>query len=185
MIITIAGEPGSGKTTIARMLAEKLGWPSYDVGNMRRQAAKARGLTLEEYNRLGEKDPSTDKEVDAWQKELGQKEDNFIIQGRMSWHFIPDSLKIYLKVNPREGAKRIFEQLQNNERQNEFKEFKTVGDVADLNAKRVVSDKKRYSKYYGVDAYDESNFDLIVDTTGKSIAETFETVWQSIKVKTD
>jgi cytidylate kinase len=42
--------------------------------------AKQRGLTLAEYNQLGETDPETDKEVDQYQRELGEKKDNFIIE---------------------------------------------------------------------------------------------------------
>lgn len=62
-----------------------------------RHSAK-RGMTLAEYNKLGETDPSTDIEVDEYQKKLGETEDNFIIEGRTSWHFIPHSLKFLLML---------------------------------------------------------------------------------------
>jgi CMP/dCMP kinase len=108
MIISFSGAEGAGKSTIAKMLAEKLNWPRYYMGGLRRQKAKERGLTLAQYNELGEKDPATDREVDEYQKELGEKEDNFIIEGRTSWYFIPHSIKIYLDVNDEEGAKRVY-----------------------------------------------------------------------------
>ena len=79
---------------------------------MRREKAKQRGLTLAEYNQLGEIDPETDKEVDQYQRELGEKKDNFIIDGRTSWYFIPHSFKIYIDVEAQEGAKRIFKSLK-------------------------------------------------------------------------
>ncbi|NCN22449.1 AAA family ATPase, partial [Candidatus Falkowbacteria bacterium] len=64
MIITFSGAAGSGKSTIAQKLADNLKWPRYYMGGLRREAAKKRGLTLAEYNELGEKDPKTDMEVD-------------------------------------------------------------------------------------------------------------------------
>jgi len=183
MIITIAGEPGAGKTTLADFLSRQLGWPEYYVGNMRREAARAHGMTLEEYNKLGEEDPATDKEVDEWQRELGQKKNNFIIQGRTSWYFIPNSIKIYLKVNPEEGAKRIYEQLRRDERKGEVKDFDTVEDVRRLNQERVASDNRRYRKYYNIEAYNESNFDLVIDTTNKTKEQTFKQVLDYIETK--
>ena len=71
MIISFCGAEGAGKSTIAQMLAEKLGWPRYYMGGLRRQKARERGLSLEESNKLGESAPSTDLEVDMYQKELG------------------------------------------------------------------------------------------------------------------
>ena len=183
MIISLSGDPGAGKTTIAQMLAEKLGWPKYYVGEMRREAAKKRGMTLEEYNKLGEKDPTTDKEVDQWQKDLGKKEDNFIIEGRTSWHFIPQSLKIFLKVNPRVGAERMLGQLEKGERTKEASRFGNVEEIMEINKKRIASDSRRYRQYYGIDAFDMNNFDIVVDTTGQTKKETFDQIWQKISPK--
>jgi cytidylate kinase len=39
MIITISGLPGSGKTTVARMVAERIGFRHYSAGNMRGEMA--------------------------------------------------------------------------------------------------------------------------------------------------
>jgi cytidylate kinase len=129
MIISISGAEGSGKSTIAKMLAEKLGWPRYYIGGIRREKAKERGLTLEEYNKLGETDPSTDLEVDEYQKKLGETQDNFIIEGRTSWHFIPHSFKIFLDVSFEEGARRIWGNLQKDSSRNEGNNLKSYEDV--------------------------------------------------------
>ena len=91
MIITIAGDPGSGKSTIARMLAAKLGLMYYSIGAKRRMMAEEREMTLEELNQLGEKEDFTDREVDEWQKKLGETRDGFIMEGRTSFFFIPNS----------------------------------------------------------------------------------------------
>ena len=49
MIISFGGAHGSGKSTIAKKIAEKLSWPRYYMGGLRREAAQKRGMTLEEY----------------------------------------------------------------------------------------------------------------------------------------
>jgi cytidylate kinase len=184
MIISISGDPGSGKSTIGRMLAEKLNWPRYYVGELRRKAAADRGMTLEEYNKLGERDPRTDTEVDRWQEELGKKEDNFIIEGRTSWYFIPQSLKIFLKVDPRIAAERMMGQLAAGKRKKESQKFATVKEIMEVNKKRVESDKKRYKKYYNINAYDTNNFDIVIDTTEQTKDETFNQVWQAVEERT-
>lgn len=183
MIISLSGPPGSGKSTIAKLLAERLGWPRYYAGEIRRQAAAKRGMTLEEYNKLGETDPSTDKEVDRWIAELGKTQDNFIIESRTAWHFIPQSVKIYIDVIPEEAAKRMIRQIQTDQRRKESKEFDSIEDIITTNRERMESDNKRYQKYYGIDAFDKNNFDLVVDTTGQTIEQTFDQVWTYIEPK--
>jgi cytidylate kinase len=180
MIISFSGAPGAGKSTIAQKLAEKLNFPRYYIGGLRRQKAKERGMTLEEYNKLGESDPSTDLEVDKYQEELGKKEDNFIIEGRTSWHFIPHSLKIYLDVDSEEGAARIKKDLEKNDDRNEG-EVKSLEDVKKSIERRMESDRKRYKKYFNIDVYNRDNYDIVVDTTHFSPEEAFEKVYQEVK----
>src|SRR5665811_1351260 len=163
MIISFSGAPGSGKSTIAQELAKKLSWPRYYMGIIRREAAKERGLTLAQYNKLGETDPSTDFEVDEYQKKLGQEENNFVIEGRTSWFLIPHSLKIYLDVDPEIGAKRIFQSLQKKNNRNEDDNPKTWEDVLESNKKRLVSDSLRYQKYYNIDINKPEKYDLYLD----------------------
>lgn len=174
MIITITGDLGSGKSTVAEKLAANLGYERFYIGGIRREAAKAKGMTLEEYNTYGESHPETDFEVDDYQKKLGQEKDNFIMEGRTSWFLIPNSLKIYFKVDPLEGAKRIFKELQSENNRNEGRNIQTLEDLLERNAKRLASDKLRYQKYYQKDCYDEKNFDLIIDTTDLTREQAFE-----------
>lgn len=186
MIISLSGALGSGKSTIAQMLADKLGWPRYYMGGLRREAAKKMGLTLEEYNKLGESDPKTDLEVDEkYQRQLAETVPNFIIEGRTAWYFLPESLKIYLDVDREEGAKRIFANLQQKNDRNEARNLANWQDVLENNLKRVESDRARYSKYYGIDVYDTSHYDFCFDTTGVPPKEVFEAVWSFIESHLD
>jgi len=183
MIITITGDLGSGKSTVAEKLAEKLNYERIYIGGIRREAAKAKGMTLEEYNKYGETHPETDIEVDDYQKKLGQEKDNFIIEGRTSWFLIPNSLKIYFKVDPVEGAKRIFKELQKENNRNEGTNIRTLEDLLERNKNRLASDKLRYQKYYQKDCYDENNFDFIIDTTNLTREQVFEKTLACVQSK--
>ena len=184
MIISFGGNAGSGKSTIAKMLAEKLGWPRHYIGGIRREKAKERGLSLHEYNKMGELDPSTDLEVDLYQKTLGETSDNFIIEGRTSWFLIPNSLKIFLDVDEKIGAERVLNELKkSNERNESVKMPKNLKEMIEINQQRKTSDILRYEKYYQKNVYDPQNFDLVIDTSKLSPEEVFDKVYAYIKEK--
>ena len=185
MIISLSGAPGSGKSTIAQMLADKLNWPRYYIGGLRREKAKEKGMTLAEYNKLGETDSVTDQEVDLYQRDLGKSRDNFVIEGRTSWYFIPHSLKIYLDVNLEEGAKRIFANLQRKNERNEDINLNNWQDVMRSNINRLESDKIRYRKYYNIEVYEKNNYDFYLDTTNLAPEEVFKAVISYVETSLD
>ena len=171
----MGGQAGSGKSTTGKVLARKLGFAFYSMGNLRRKMALERGMTLHEFNKLGEREAFTDKKVDDYQKKIGQTEDNFVIDGRLSFYFIPNSVKIFLKADLKTRAQRVF----NNER--EFEKYKTLKDAMSELKKREESDKVRYKKYYRIDCYDERYYDLVVDTSDTQIGEVVEKILVSLK----
>lgn len=185
MIISLSGAGGSGKSTIARRLADKLDWPRYYMGGLRREIAAKKGLTLAEYNKLGESDPATDKEVDEYQKKLGETDDNFVIEGRTSWYFIPHSLKIYLDVDADEGARRVFGHLQEKNERNEDDGLDSVEAVKQSIAQRLASDNLRYRKYYGIGEYKQENYDFYLNTTDLSSDEVFSRVYDFVSSRLD
>lgn len=159
MIITISGPAGSGKSTVSKIVAKKLGMKHYSVGEFRRQMAKRMGITLAELNKLGESQDFTDREADKFQEELGKKEDNFVIDGRTSFHFIPHSIKVHLTADPMVRAERVFKDEKRMEK------FGGLADAVREVLERDASDRKRYEKYYGLDVADEMHYDLVVDTS--------------------
>ncbi len=185
MIISLSGAPGSGKSTVAQLLAEKLGWQRYYMGRIWREMASKHGVDVMAYSKLNEGSPDKDKEVDEYQRELGKKEDNFVIEGRTSWHFIPHSFKMFLDVSPEEGAKRIFGALQHSNTRNEGNNLSTWQDVLASNKERVNSDNGRYLKYYGIDVTDMKNFDYYLDTTNLTPSQVFDEVYAKVQEMLD
>lgn len=171
MIITITGIPGSGKTTAAKRLSDALGIPWYSMGDLRGKMAEERGLTIHQLNELGEKEAFTDKEVDDYQRKLGESGVSCIVEGRLSWHFIPQSFKIFLTVEPAAGSERIYRSRLAHHRLDEPL-YASAVEAAQFAAERVASDERRYKKYYGVDFLDQKNFDFVVDTTDLQPEET-------------
>lgn len=188
MIITISGTPGSGKSTVAEILAKKLGAERIYVGGIRRELARKMNMTLQELNEYAKDHPETDVDVDkqaaAQARELGKKK-MVIVEGRTQFHFLPESLKIFMKVEPEEGARRIWKDLQDKITQQRRNE----GNITSFEAmkkrihERENEDSARYKKYYNIDHRKESQYDLVLDTTKLSAEEAAEKVYNFIKSK--
>lgn len=176
MIITISGLPGSGKTTVGKLLAKKLGMRFYSIGDLRGRMAIERGLTIDQLNEIGMKEKWTDKEADEYQRKLGETEDDFVIESRLGFFFIPKSVKIFLDVDPRKAAERIFRDNRPDE-----KRKGTIEEVASSIRKRMKNDVARYRKYYKVDFLDESQYDIIIDTTNLTPDQVVERIMNGIK----
>jgi len=183
MVISFSGAPGSGKSTAAKSLAQELGWPRYYIGGILRDIAAQTGMTLAEITERAETDFSVDREIDEYQQNLGKTEDNFVIEGRTSWYFIPQSIKIYLDVDLDEGVKRIHNELAKENNRNEGNGLKSIEDVKRTVLKRIESDKKRYGQYYGFDVYDPKNYDLCIDTTKLTRQQTFVKILKFVNSK--
>jgi len=182
MIISISGQAGSGKTSTGRALAKKLNYRFYDIGTLRKMAAQKRGMTIEEYNKYGETHPETDKEADAETVRLAKTKKNFVIQGRVAYYFIPQSLKVYLTVSSDVAAKRILLDKNNPER-NSKSRTASISEIKKLCIERDKSDRKRYKKIYGIkDFTNPKNYDLIIDTSKLTIERTVEKILSKLSM---
>ena len=180
MIITISGTAGSGKSTVAKAVAKEFGLKHYSAGDFMRELAVKRNISLMEIGRLAEKDVSIDREIDECTKKLA-KEDNFVIDSRLAFHFIPKAIRIFLKVAPGIAAKRIWRDIKAKKRAVE--QFSSEKEVLSGILKRQDSEVKRYRKYYRLDYLDEKNYDFVLDTSKLNVQESIEEVLKFIREK--
>jgi len=154
MIVTLSGQPGSGKTSVAAEIAAKCGLVILSAGEQFRKLAAERGITLEEFGQLAETDPSIDQAIDQRQKELSQQYPNVLVEGRLAGWTIDADLKIWLKTPLRVRAERIAN-----------RENIPVHRAFDETAAREKCEIGRYRAWYDIDLTDLSCYDLIIDTS--------------------
>jgi len=179
MIITLAGTPASGKGTVGKLLAKKLGFPAYSTGQMRRDEAAKKGMTIEEFNDWSLKNKVGDKFFDDKQKDMGETQDNFVIDGRLAWYFIPNSIKVFLDVDIDEASRRRFAEINKPGRAEEHAQ--TFEEVKKIIVDRTKHDLERYTALYGISSYDKTKFDIIIDTTELSPEQVTDAILGSIK----
>jgi len=184
LIISFNGQEGAGKSTIAQMLAEKLDIPRYYMGQIFRDTAEKKGMTLADFMSFLATNPETEKEIDNYMINLPREENSFVIEGRVAWHLIPQSIKIYLQVDSKIAAQRIFQAMsEKNNRGNEDSSLDTLENIEKSILRRRAKDSERYLALYNIYQDDEKNYDLIVDTTNLSIPEVLEKILTYINAK--
>ena len=177
MIVTFGGRAGSGTSSAARALAKKLGYRFYSAGDVRRQFAKDKNITLAELNRRAEQDPSSDYLVDDVMKKMSETENNFVIDSWLGFYFFPDSIKIFLDADIKVRARRILERASFEEHPADIKE------AIELINGREESAVRRFEKLYGIDPFDNNHFDLILDTSDHTADQTAEQIYKFVMHK--
>jgi cytidylate kinase len=170
MKITISGAVGSGKSTVSKLLAKKLGYKHYSMGEFMREIAKKRNLSIMDLSKIAETDSTIDEELDELQRKIGKEEDNFIMDSRLGFHFIPNSFKIFFNVDVGEAAKRILSDKRAEET------YKDVEEAKQFLKKRMRSENVRYKEYYGIDFPKKEFFDIMIDTSKKKPEEVVEEI---------
>lgn len=172
--ITLTGELGSGKSTVANYLISKIDYKIVSAGLLFRNLAAEHGMSAKDFNKFIENNPKYDHYVDDTMADLGRKEENIIFDSRLAWHFVSDSFKIYMYVDVDTAAERI---LNDTGRVGEV--YSDVETARKSIIERRESEKLRYRQFYNVDIDDFNNFDLIVDTSTATKEEVNELVYES------
>lgn len=156
MLITISGLPGSGKTTVAKLVAVELGLEHVYAGNVFRRQADEAGLTLHEYLRRAETDQSIDRQLDDRMRERARA-GNAVLEGRLAAFMAAEAdveaLKVFLHASEHVRAARITDREGGA----------TTKRLEEIQA-RETSDWQRYRDIYGVDYHDHSRYDVVVET---------------------
>ena len=178
MRITISGKAGSGKSTVARLLSEKLKLRHYSIGDLMRIMAKEKRLSLLEFNKLAEKDKSIDFEMDNKLKELGKTKDNFVVDGRLTAFFIPNAeIRVFLDSADKTRAHRILKDKRQQEKS------KSLNEAISNIKKREESERKRYKKYYGINYLDRRLYNFVIDTTKLNPQQVVDKIVKFVRTK--
>ena len=158
MRISISGPPGSGKTTICMLVANRLDYDFILVGQIFRQMALERKTDLETFGRLAEEDETIDKELDERMLALARANENIVLEGRLAGAMLRtrklSALAVFVTASEEIRAQRIAR-----------RESKNPDSVLREMRARERSEKKRYLAYYGIDPYDRAMYDLWVDSS--------------------
>ncbi len=158
MRITISGPPGSGKTTVCKLLAARLDHNYVISGNVFREMASKLKLSLTEFGKLAEEDPKYDRMIDDSMVALAAEDNDVVLEGRLAGYNLARqdmvAFKVYLDADPRVRASRILE-----------RETGDLDAVMKEMLERERCEAVRYSQWYGIDINDKSVYDLIVDTS--------------------
>ncbi len=174
--ISLAGDLGSGKSTVSDILVERLGAEYYSTGAIVRSIAKKHGMSVVELNVYMETHPEIDHEIDDGLKALSADDRLLIIDSRMAWHFTEGTFKVYLSADAETSALRIMSANRVGEH------AATLEDTINETKARRESEKKRYMTQYGVDIKDLMNYSLVLDTSNATPAEVAERLIASFEV---
>lgn len=162
--IAISGVGGTGKSTLARGLAEKLGWKVVSSGSFIRKWHQDNGVPLVETDKIPEE---VDRKMDMSYQEMLRTEEGIVFESRLAGWLskkFDQTFKILIKCDQKVGASRIAQ-----------REDATLDEIIREQEIREGLLKEKFIKLYDAGDYlDEQNFDLVIDTTNVSAAEVLE-----------
>lgn len=163
MIITLGGLPGSGKTTVARILADRLKMEYINAGDIFRNLAAKKGMTLEEFGFFAERNPNIDKAIDKKLLEIARR-DNVILEGRLAGIMLElndvEALKVWLEAPLDVRVRRI-----------SGRDTKSSEAALADTQMREKSEWDRYYNIYHVDIRDLSVYNLVIKTQDRTPEE--------------
>mgnify|MGYP000176890424 CR=1 FL=1 len=154
MLLSISGLPGSGTTTVGKLLAVHYSVEMISAGDVFRGLAKERGMTLADFGSLAESDPSIDIEIDKRQSEIANNSDGLILEGRLAGHMAGNALKVWIKAPMEVRVRRIVE-----------REGSSFDVRMQETLEREASEALRYKEIHSIDINDLSIYDLVIDST--------------------
>lgn len=166
-IITIAGRPGSGKSTTAKGVADELSYDHFSSGDLFRVLAKQRGVDVLQANLSAEENAEIDHLVDGRLQEIGASDDKLVIDSRTAWHWIPGSFKVFLDLDLKIAAQRILNGMDDARLASEHI-HRDPAEYAKILQARLDSETRRYRSLYDIDPYDMNNYDLVIDTAANN-----------------
>ena len=83
--VTVSGHPGSGTSTLVRGLMDRFGWTSLNGGDVFREEAKRRGMSLGDFGELCKNELDVDRSLDELLRQRMQGPDAAnIVESRLA-----------------------------------------------------------------------------------------------------
>lgn len=152
--ITLGGFAGSGKSTVAKIICEKLNYEFISVGNFSREyAQKEFGLSINEFQKLCLQNPELDREIDWKFQSMCNSKSRIVVDYRLGFRFVENAFNVLLMVTDEVA----FQRLQKTERGMEKTDAESIQE-------RNENMRARFIQQYNVDFADAKNYDLVVNT---------------------
>ncbi|VVC03005.1 Putative adenylate kinase [Candidatus Bilamarchaeum dharawalense] len=168
MIIAVSGLTGSGKNTLGELLAKKLGYKLV-CPTFKDLAAKEK-ISLMEFQKKAEKDHDIDKKFDAILKE--QATGNCVVTTWLGPWIVEADIRIKVTAPLEVRAERVAK-----------RDGMTLTQAKKHVKERDEENRMRYKKVYGIDIYDESKFDAILDNSNKTPEQLLEIALDMVRAK--
>ena len=154
LFITVSGTPGSGVTTLCRGLADALGCGYVSGGELFREIAEERGLSLSQLTaRAGESeelDRALDRRLRTIAETWGTANKGFILESRLAGWLAGNRAELRIWLDAPEEVR-----LERTEDRDEM--------AAEMQVREAV-DAARYESYYDIDIEDRSIYDLALNS---------------------
>jgi predicted cytidylate kinase len=158
--VVLNGDLGSGKTTVSKLLAARLGIRRISVGELYRAMAEEQRMTALQINLHAELDDKIDYLVDQMQRDIAASGEQLIVDSRLAWHFFTDAVKVHLITDPDVAVTRVLGRPADT-----VESYDSVAQARVGLAQRSASERQRFQTRYGVDKSRLRNYDLVCDTT--------------------
>ena len=151
LTITVSGKSGSGKSLGAKAIADALKLKYVSTGQILRNIAKEKEINIVEMSEI--RGPEIDHEMDRQSLKLAM-EGNVVLDGRLTgwaaggWA----DVKIYYICSMKVKAERVAE-----------RDNISVEEAEKMITMRDKEDHKKYYELYGINSYDESIYDIVIN----------------------
>lgn len=176
MRITISGPIGSGKSTVGKILADLLGYRFFSGGTFFRQAAKNRGMTLEDFNRYAEGHKEIDEEQDRYILDFIRSNDGIVVESRLAgwlcYKNAVDAFKVFIDAPVETRIERVAK-----------RESQTKEAISVRLREREESELKRYREFYGIDYRITYIYDYTMDTEHISAEDVAKEIYDLLRNK--
>ena len=110
--------------------------------------------------------------IDDTTARIGREKDHIMFDSRLAWNFVPDSFKIFVITVIDEAARRVY----NDATRSNSESYESKEACKEALIHRQQMETVRYKDIYGIDYYDMSNYNLVIESTSAAPGEIAERI---------